>query len=791
MKNEKYRQQNNSLSYKKGFYVALALLGGLVLYVFSDFLFIRAMFFYKDIGSDSSNIGLPMWFHISDYLHNLDGIPRWTFYMGMGQNLLGNLYADPFNLLLYLSKPENLVYTWGAVEALRCLTAGLLFYLFLQELKLTSYTAIIGAMCFAFCGYMMAGSCWGSMAEVCYFAFLLLSVEKLLNKKWYYFPFAIALIGVTSPANLSTYAIVVSVYVFVRLYNQYGWTWKMLRVYGHLAGLGILGFGMSAFLSIHKILIVLNSPRTESMGASISDYLTKMDGLAANLTKIGRTFSSDMMGVGNYYVGDRNYFEAPMLYAGLLSMLLFTQIFPFLTKKKKWVFTALLVVAFLPVIFPVVRYVLWFCSYEYYRILGLLFALTLLMYTLMALNHIDLTRKINFKVLIGTFLFLLVLLFLPNLLEVKNLFNPDMQLICLVFLSLYTFLISLFAVKGAARYVKPALAVCVFIELAFMSNISVNHRDRMSFKETITKVGYNDYTNDAVQYLHQIDSSFYRIQKSYASGLSIHKSLNDPMVQRFYGTTAYSSFNQKNYVKFLKVTDVFPSYFGTITNWLDGINIDRPLLQIVCNVRYNLSKAPFPPEITALSDFIHKTGDVHVYRHKFTLPFGYTYTHYMPRSAFDSLSFKDVAFLKAVVVDDADTAKYASVMQRCSSSCVPANYMISELAADVDNLKKDAFLVSSFRQNNIKGTLTLQHDKLLLFTIPFDNDWKAFDNGKEVVMEQVNIGFSGLLLAAGTHNLELRFAPAAIPVGIIISIISLLLVAGLIVIRRKANVGRR
>jgi hypothetical protein len=101
------------------------------------------MFFYKDIGSDSSNIGLPLWFHASDYLHNMGGIPRWTFYMGMGQNFLG------------------------------------------------------------------------------------------------------------SPANLSTYAIVVSVYVFVRLYNQYGWTWKMLSVYGQLAGLGILGFGMMDGLAVN------------------------------------------------------------------------------------------------------------------------------------------------------------------------------------------------------------------------------------------------------------------------------------------------------------------------------------------------------------------------------------------------------------------------------------------------------------------------------------------------------------------------------------------------------------
>ena len=132
-----------------------------------------------------------------------------------------------------------------------------------------------------------------------------------------------------------------------------------------------------------------------------------------------------------------------------------------------------------------------------------------------------------------------------------------------------------------------------------------------------------------------------------------------------------------------------------------------------------------------------------MYKHKFTLPFGYTYAHYMPRSAFDSLPFKDVALLKAVIVDDADTAKFAGKIQRFPLSSMPANYMIDDLAADVDNLKQDAFQISSFRQNSIKGTLTLPRDKLLLFTIPFDKGWKVFDNGKEVVMEQVNIGFSG------------------------------------------------
>jgi uncharacterized membrane protein YfhO len=260
------------------------------------------------------------------------------------------------------------------------------------------------------------------------------------------------------------------------------------------------------------------------------------------------------------------------------------------------------------------------------------------------------------------------------------------------------------------------------------------------------------------------------------------------MVQRFYSTTSYSSYNKKNYVKFLKAVDAFPSYYGIVAHWVDGLNVDRPLLQIFGNVRYNLSKAPLPPQVTFLNDSINRIKDVYIYKNKFTLPFGYTYSHYMPRSVFDSLSFKDVALLKAVIVDDADTAKYAAAMLRpFFASHMPQSYMIEELSADVDSLKQEAFQVSFFSQNNIKGTITLQRSKLLFFTIPFDEDWKVFDNGKEITMEQANIGFTGLLLPAGTHNLELRFVPAAVPVGIIISIISLLLTLLLIVLQVRKN----
>ncbi|MDR3132487.1 MAG: YfhO family protein [Prevotellaceae bacterium] len=796
--------QETPLSSKKGFYILLALLGGLVLFVFHDFLLLNKVFLYKDIGSDSLNGWYPEFYHFSDYLHNLDGFSRWSFYVGMGQNITGLLWGDPFTWLLCSASPDNIAYLVGFIEALKFLTAGLLFYLFLRELKLVPYTAMIGAMCFTFSGFMVLGSCWYlHTIEIYQIAFLFFSVEKLLHKQWYYFPFAIALTGMVWPFDWAMFSLFTGIYVLVRLYNQYGWNVKkMLPVYGQLVGLGALGVGISAFISFEKGVMMLNSPRVSGEVSFFSQLMSapvfQTDGLLDNLTKIGRLFSNDMLGTGNYFAGAENYFEAPSLYIGLFTLLLFTQLFPALPKRKKWIFGILFACALLPFIFPFFRYALWLFAGKYYRILAFFFALFLLMYASVALNYICTTRKINYKILFCTFFGLLILLYSPNMMGVPHpyqanlpLFQSGLQSFCLWFLLLYTLLISLLPLKNTVRYVKPVLIGLVFIELAYMANITVNKRDIVSYGEMKGKKGYNDYSIEAVNYLHQLDSTFYRIQKTYGSSLAIHKSLKDPMTQRFYGTTAYMNFNQLNYVQFLSALQIIPPNDEYATRWLEGLTIDRPLLQVFGNVHYNLSKQPLPPQALLLNDSINKIGDVYIYKNKFTLPFGYTYSHYLPRSAFDSLSFKDAALLKAVVTDDADTVNYAA-LPRLSHPVAQGQYLLEDLAADVDSLRQDTFQMTYFSQNKIQGNITLNKDKLLFFTIPFDKGWKVFDNDAPVTMEQVNIGFSGVFLRAGTHQLELRFESPVFRMGIIVSIISFLLTAALIVwfYFRKRNNGK-
>jgi len=782
----------NSLNGTNGFFILLGLLCVLMFLVFHDFIFLNKVFLFKDIASDSVNANYPQLFHIADYFQQLGGIPRWSFHQGMGQNYLGYLTADPFDIALYFTTPSNIVYMIGYMEILKLLTAGIFFYLFLLEIKLTPFTAIVGAVCFAFCGFAIVGSAWRIFSSELYqTAFLLFAIENFLHNKWIYFPVAIALIGVTVTFNLFIYAVVAAVYVFVRLFNQQASRKVFVETYGKIIGLCVLGVGISAFISVNKSLLMFDSPRVSGSSSYVADLMSTgifhADGLMDNLTKIGRLFSSDMLGSGIYIRGVENYLEAPLFYVGLFSLLLFTQFFPFLSKRRKWIFGIVFLCTLVPFIFPFFRYTLWLFSGQYYRGVSFLFGLVLLMYALFSLNHLDATKKLNYPVLFATLGVILALLFLPDMMGQKGLFRFKIQLFCTIFLLLYTSLICLFPVRQLAHRIKPVLIGFILLELAFMAHITINQRTYiagynndgtpvyedaiLSYRETANKEGYNDYSIDAIQYINSMDNSFYRIQKTYSSGPTIYKSLNDPLVQRFYGTTSYSSFNQSNYVKFLLATVIPEGSDESATRWLRGLD-GRPLLQIFGNVHYTLSKTPMPDPFI---DLITTIGDVNVYKNKFPLPFGYTYSNYMLRSAFDTLSFKDNALLEAVIIDDLKEKIFSDALNKLEQPIAPDLYYFTDLSNDINNLSQEAFSMTFFSQNNIKGEITLSNSKLLFFTIPFDKDWKVYVNGKKRSLELVNIGFSGLLLESGRHEIELRFEPVGYYPGMIISLVSLLI----------------
>jgi len=779
----------------KELWFTLTLVAILILIIFHNFIFKQSYYLFKDIGSDSINISFPQLTLLAKYIKN-EGFPLWSFAQGMGQNIMPSI-VDPFSWIVLLSGPENIAYGFIWMEIAKMVLTAIFFYYFLQHLNLSFVSKILGTLLYTFSGFMIIGSGWGIFSiEACLLALLLLSFEKLYCKNsWYLFPVTIAMIVMLQPFDLYLYGLFLIFYFLLRHFTSDEVSWKKLFTISlKMAGLVILGILISSFFLISTVQMLLDSPR---VGGS-SSYTNKLlahtvfgtEGSIHNITAIMRFFSNDLLGNGSNFKGWYNYLEAPMVYIGLLPLLLFPQIFIFVERRKKIIYGIFLAIFLLPVVFPFFRYAFWLFTGDYYRGFSLFISLTFLLFSLFVINELDKVKKVNLPLLASTVIGLIILLYYPYK-NIDQVLEKDIRSLTLIFLFIYSGIIVLIGYSKNRDVAKVLLVVAVFIEIGYINSKTINERAVLSRKETLQKSGYNDYSVEAAAFVKSIDKGFFRINKDYASGPAIHTSYNDAKVQDYYGTPSYSSFNQKYYIRFLEETNVIVKGAEFQSRWASGL-MTRPFLQFFGSVKYNFTKQANSPFLQFGYDSIAQTGDVKILKSRYFLPLGFTYNKYIPLSQFQKLSVlqKQFVLLKAFVAEDPVMPQFTK-FSTFSIQDTSKNYTWNELTADVSARKADTMQISSFSNNRIKGSIDLKETKLLFFSIPYDKGWHCIINGRPVEPVLCNIGFQGFYLEPGKHTIDLFFKPPYFTLSLIASLVGLLIyimLAGLTYMSDKKRV---
>lgn len=791
--------------------VGYALLGALLLVlmfiVFGKFISFRYYYLFKDIGSDSVTIFYPTWVHYSEYIRQF-GYPVWSFQVGMGQSVYGNLF-NPFSSIVFF--PKEMIA--GAVvfyELAKIAVVAFLSYTYFKSIKYSSFVAIPGALFISFSGYMIIGSGWyGPTNEVLYLMLFMVAFEQIFQRNsWWLFLLGIFFYAIF---NLAFIAIFIALYAFFRLLeeNLHPLQLRFWAAPLKMAGLGTLGFMLVAVFFIPNVLALYNSPR---LGGD-AGYFTSLASVGVfqlmpaekYITQLYRFYSNDILGNGIFckdIVGNwENYFEAPGSYIGLFSLLLFPQLFTLIGKREKWLYGGFLALWLLPVVFPYLRYAFWLFSGDYYRLFSFISSLVMLLIAMKAFHLIYEGKKIHIPLLLGTAVLLIVLLYIPYAPNAGKHINQNLRMMSTFVLIGYTAILFWFQKarnKGTTFALIVALAL---IELGVNAYSTTNHRylpDPVTGQPTSIFAGLrksdltgpNGYYNtsySAIQYIQSIDSSFYRINKEFNSQIAIHGGLNDAMVQGFNGTPSYSSFNQLYYINFLKETGVIRSgiEFENETRWSPGLS-GRPLLQSLASVKYDISVADQPFFLSAGYTQIHQIENVKILKNQYAMPLGFTYSQYIPLSDFRKLSTlqKDIALLRAFVADSVylnpDSLK--GQFEQISLADTIAQFSFEAYRQFTDSLRKDSLHIVSFNPNKIKGTIQLNRTKMLFLSIPYDQGWSAKVNGINTPLKLTNIGFMGIILPPGNHEIELTYTPAYLAESKMLSLaglfILLLLIGG-------------
>ena len=103
----------------------------------------------------------------------------------------------------------------------------------------------------------------------------------------------------------------------------------------------------------------------------------------------------------------------------------------------------------------------------------------------------------------------------------------------------------------------------------------------------------------------------------------------------------------------------------------------------------------------------------------------------------------------------------------------------------------DSFKMEEFKTNYIKGKINVSNPNQSLYTsIPVDNGWNIYIDGRKVEYDVIMDTFIGLTLDSGEHTIEFEYIPRGFTSGMCVSMLSIALLGYAIYSERKKRVNK-
>lgn len=764
----------------------------LCLIVFWKFLSFQNIFAFIGTGSDTVH---SYWPYI-EYLNQLlrEGLPFWSFKIGLGANLftLKPFLLDPFNVLAFIVDRSVVPFVLGYIFVLKILFSYFAFFLYLRTFQLKGMTKIVMSLLYAFSGFMLL---WGQhyffSTAVALFPLILIGLEAFLLKRNYYlFPLVIFLFFIFDVYFLFMISVFLPFYFLGRFFYCNDGTKGVCVETFKIIGLYFLGLGLGAFFALPYIHLLWDSPRT---GGSL-DLFLPTHGILIYVAMFLRVFSNELMGLGPEYIGPKNYYSAPMLYSGIISLFLCVNLF--FTKNKllrKYVIIGALLIC-LTLFFPFFSIVFSGFSASNFR-WSFLVVFMVVFFAGLGLNDILEEKKSNtpFLGLITGLIMIvpLVFIFYGNVsflgesvetlqgkmqqsASAKTAFNS----VCF-FIFVYSILFQLLYRNAYFKFVLPLMALAFVAEIYCFASTSINERATLTSQQINAKWGYFDETKDLVAQVKQADEDvFFRVAKSYRSVFA-----NDSLMQDYWGTKTYLSLLPSSVLRLTEYFEI-PMPFGRVV-FLGAV--DDLLLDSVFGVRYYLIRNQHSASNVLLSTGIEGRS-TKVYKNAFSLPLF---------SLYDSWISED--YLKQLPVDQRSTAILRHVSLAGSVETIVEVTGVIETFRDgemydeqklLKNFKEKSqlkFDILDFKEDSIRANLELPRQGFVFFPIPYSEGWEVKVDGDSREIKRANVGFMGFELEEGIHSVELKFTPPLLKVGGLISLVSLFFYGFLLYYTQRRN----
>lgn len=749
-------------SYRFVFFLSLLL----SLLIFLSFLLIdRGLFLYY---GDFNVQQIPFYSLSHDAVQS--GEIFWNWNSDLGVNFIGSysfyLLGSPFFWLTLLFPSAAVPYLMAPLLMLKFAFTSVTGYAFLRRFCRFSETATFCALLYAFSGFNLYNIFFNHFNEVVmFFPLLLLAMDELvINNRRGVFALTVGVCAFVNYYFFFGEVLFCILYFFLRQNKADGFR-VTLQTFLRVLLEAVIGLFLSAALLVPSALAVLSNERVSSF---LSGYNLFVYG---DSQRYGLIFSSlffppDVPARPNFFPDANAKWSSVSLYLPMIST---CGVFAFLLGKKKHWLSRILIVCAVICFIPGLNAAFSLFNYSYYARWFFMPLLMMALATCIALEECRPHFKKAFA-LTGACMALVALIgILPKKVDGEYVFfslpeDPARFWVYVIFAAIGLIVcILLYALKLSRKQLFRAgcaslsvmIVLCGVMTLSFGRGIS----DR-----------YNDVANRALFGADKLSldesKGFFRID-TYGELDNLGMFWRIPTINAFHS--------------------VVPSSIMEYYEWIGGERGvgSRPepsLLGVraITSVRYAFSDATDYTPMDGFSQIGIQNGYT-VYENDYFIPMGFSYDTAVTEEQVEKTSCpnKDRLLVRALLLSEEDYQSVSDILPLLSDDEVlNGDFSSDAYYEDCENRAASAVDTFSYSSKGFTAQTSYETDRVVFFSVPYDEGWHATVNGEEAQILKADVGFMAVRVPAGESEIVFTYQTPGLLAGVLITIVGLFLFAG-------------
>ena len=654
-----------------------------------------------------------------------EGSYLWTWFNDLGSDFIGtfsfyNLFS-PFNVFTYLFPARWYPYLCSFLTIVKFGVGGLTSYLFLKRYVKNKKLVLLGSLLYSFSGFQFTNMLFHYYDSVVLFPLLLYALDNLIydNKKGY-FALTVSLLAFTNWFMFIGEVVFVVIYYIVKVICK-SYVFDLKKFFNILLE-GVLGTLLASVVLVPSLFFTISNPRI-SNSFTLSSSL-KYSSLI-NYIEIFRAFffPSEVM-TPRAYLDTANYASVDLYLPFVGSVLAISYS---ISKKKSWISILMFTCIFFMLV-PILNSSFFLFTTSYY---ARWFYMPTLVLALLSIKCIEENISIKSGTIIS-FLSLGVMILSYFVLkyrypEVEYIHDIKYLIMMISFMIInLVILILIYKSKNKLKY----LFIFIILFVGIWSNYSI-------YKYRCNSLEYNKRYYNYIHSYKEIKFDDLVRTNSFTGCFSnqgiIFKNGNLLSFNTNMEGSAFEFYNSVDYQRLVSTSNL----------------VDSPLNQFL-SVKYFISCTDEEKDDYKL---YKDTKNYKIYLNDNYKEMGFVFNKYISNKEFLEKSTEEKYNIinSMIILDDEQITKYK-------------DYYNGDVKVNSNKFK--------FINNGFISDIDVSKDTLVLYSVPYDKGWKAFNNGREVEIEKVDNGMMAIKINKGMNNVKFTYYPRGLKLGLWLSIVS-------------------